>query len=200
MLAGLRRACGEVLSFEIPLRCHRLALRGGPCGMLADDAAFKDWVQHTQAGSLRFARRMLGQDADAADLVQESYVRAYIALRRGQFRGDASRLDPWLRRILLRACLDALRTRRRRREEVVADFDEAPAPSTASATVDRQDLERALRDLPAEQRTAFVLREIEGYSLRETAEELSCSVGAVEQRVLRAWAGLRRRLHREAGE
>ncbi len=164
---------------------------------MLDDAAFSAWVERTQATSLRLARRIVGDDADAADVVQESYVRAYVALRRGQFRSDATRLDAWLKRIVIRAGLDALRSRHRSREDVV-EIDEVPSVATASSTVDRRDLERAIRDLPSDQRTAFVLREIEGYTLKETAEELGCSVGAVEQRVLRAWSGLKRRLHREA--
>ncbi len=165
---------------------------------MLDDTAFKAWVERTQGASLRFARRIVGLEADAADVVQESYIRAYVALRRGQFHSEASRLDAWLRRIVLRAGLDALRSRRRLREEEDTEMEEMPAVTTDGCGIDRGDLERALLDLPAEQRTAFVLREIEGYSLKETAEALGCSVGAIEQRVLRAWAGLKRRLQHES--
>ena len=63
------------------------------------DAGFSAWVERTQSSSLRLARRILGHEADALDVVQESYVRAYVALRQGTFRSDASRLDAWLRRI-----------------------------------------------------------------------------------------------------
>jgi RNA polymerase sigma-70 factor (ECF subfamily) len=162
---------------------------------MLDDAAFTAWVERTHARSLRLARRILGGGPEAPDVVQDSYVRAFVALRSGRFRSDPARLDAWLRRIVCRASLDALRARRRRREDVDDGLDAAPGSAVATGPVDRRDLERAIADLPTEQRTAFVLREIEGFSLKETAAELGCSVGAVEQRVLRAWAGLKRRMH-----
>jgi RNA polymerase sigma-70 factor (ECF subfamily) len=164
---------------------------------MLDDAQFSAWVERTQAASHRLARRLLGHDADAADVVQESYVRAYVALRDGRFRSGEAALEPWLRTIVTRACLDALRTRRRLREEPDEQLSDLPAPAVAHAAADRRDLERAILDLPASQRAAFVLREIEEFSLKETADQLGCTVGAVEQRVLRAWAALQRRWHDE---
>jgi RNA polymerase sigma-70 factor (ECF subfamily) len=160
-----------------------------------DDDAFRAWVAATYATSLRLARRIVAHDADAADVVQESYVRAYVALRGGRFHGDEASLAPWLRRIVTNAGLDALRARRRLREDDDDALATQDAGTPADGTVDRDALERAIRDLPDAQRTAFVLRELEGHSLEDTAERLGCTVGAVEQRVLRAWAGLKRRLH-----
>ncbi len=165
--------------------------------MRLDDDAFRAWVAETHGASLLLARRIVANDADAADVVQESYVRAYTALRSNQFRSGEEALGSWLRSIVTRTSLDALRARRRLREETDAQIDDLPAPHAADVTVDRSNLERAILDLPTEQRTAFVLREVEGFSLKETAEQLGCSIGAVEQRVLRAWAGLKRRLHDE---
>lgn len=152
------------------------------------------WVADTHADSMRLARRIVGNEADAADVVQESYVRAYEALRSERFRGGMAVLPSWLKRIVTSVSLDALRVRRRRREQSDEGVEQIPAAVPADGRVDRVALERAILDLPTEQRTAFVLREIEGYSLKETSEQLGCTVGAVEQRVLRAWAGLRRRL------
>ena len=60
--------------------------------------------------------------------------------------------------------------------------------------MDRRTVERALLQLPDEQRVAFVLREIEGLTLKETAQALNCTVGAVEQRVLRPWSSLKKRM------
>jgi len=165
--------------------------------MRLDDDAFRAWVAESHGAALRLARRMVGSDADAEDVVQESYVRAYVALRGDRFRSGPEALTPWLRRIVTRVGLDALRARRRSLESSEAPIDEVPAPGRTDAGVDRASLERALAELPVAQRTAFVLREIEGFSLEETAEALHCTVGAVEQRVLRAWAGLKRRLHDE---
>lgn len=163
---------------------------------MLDDAEFTAWVERTQATSLRLAHRFVGRDADAADVVQESYIRAFVALRSGQFRSDPTRLDAWLRRIVCRASLDALRARRRNREDAdTATVDATPGGDGQSGIVERRALEQAITGLPVDQRTAFVLRELEGLTLKETAAELGCTVGAVEQRVLRAWAGLKRRLH-----
>ena len=164
--------------------------------MLLDDAAFRALVEQTYGTSLRLARRIVAHEADAADVVQESYVRAYVALRAGRLRSDPTGLGSWLRSIVTRASLDALRVRHRRREAGDDGLDEVVAP-TAPGGVGRRDLERAIANPPTEQRTAFVLREVEGFTLSETAAELGCTVGAVEQRVLRAWAGLRRRLQDE---
>jgi len=163
--------------------------------MLDDDAAFEAWVQRTHGASLRLARRLLGGDADAGDVTQESYIRAYVALREGRFRSDATKLDPWLRRIVTHASLDVLRTRQRRREDL--GVEEEALPPVEVQGEERRDVERALAALPFEQRVAFVLREIEGVSLNVAAEQLGCSVGAIEQRVLRAWAGLKKRLNEE---
>jgi RNA polymerase sigma-70 factor (ECF subfamily) len=163
--------------------------------MLLDDEAFRDWVAQTHAASLQLARRIVANEADAADVVQESYVRAYAALRSQRFRSGPEALAPWLRRIVTRASLDALRARGRRREQGAEALEELASPIATDAGEDRGALERALLDLPSEQRAAFVLREVEGFSAKETAEQLGCTVGAVEQRVIRAWAGLRRRLN-----
>ncbi len=162
--------------------------------MPLDDAAFRAWVEATYAASLRLARRLVASDADADDVVQESYVRAYLALRERPLRLGEPALGSWLRTIVTRASLDALRARRRLREDPEENLHELPAPTIAEGGADRQALERAIGALPAAQRAAFVLREVEGWSLQETALALGCSVGAVEQRVLRAWAGLKRRL------
>jgi RNA polymerase sigma-70 factor (ECF subfamily) len=163
--------------------------------MRDDDAAFRAWVDRTYGSTMRLARRIVAHDADAADVVQESYVRAFAALRGDRFHSGEEALGAWLKRIVTRVSLDALRVRRRLREDGEDRLVELPAPQSTDAREDRAALERAILDLPPDQRTAFVLRELEGFSLRETAEELGCTVGAVEQRVLRAWAGLRRRLH-----
>ena len=144
--------------------------------------------------SLRLARRILANAADAADVVQESYIRAYIAWRNDELRGGDDAHAAWLKRVVTRRSLDLLRARRRLREE----SDEGIEQLVGDGPHDGHgDLEAALLALPVAQRTAFVLRELEGFSLRETAEQLGCTVGAVEQRVIRAWANLRRRLHDE---
>ena len=120
-----------------------------------------------------------------------------MALRAERFRSGVERLDSWLMRIVSRVCIDALRRRRRLRETDGADIELLPSRSSTDRQVEHREVEAALSALPAAQRTAFVLREIEGFTLRESAELLGCTEGAVEQRVLRAWTGLRRRFDDE---
>ncbi len=156
--------------------------------MPPDDEAFRAWVEASYGASLRLAQRIVANHADAADVVQESYIRAYVALRNDEIRAGEEARDGWLRSVVTRRSLDLLRARRRLREDGDDGLEEAPAPSDGG--VGRVELERAVLALPATQRVAFVLRELEGFTLKETAEQLGCSVGAVEQRVLRAWSRL----------
>jgi RNA polymerase sigma-70 factor (ECF subfamily) len=159
-----------------------------------DDDAFDAWVLATWPESFRLARRLLGNEDDAADVAQESYIRALMALRAGRFRSGQDALASWLRTIVVRCSLDLLRMHKRRREHTLTDLDEPHVPPTPESGMDRRTIERALRQLPDDQRVAFVLREVEGLTLKETASLLDCTVGAVEQRVLRAWAGLKKRI------
>lgn len=156
--------------------------------MPPDDEAFRAWVEASYGASLRLAQRIVANHADAADVVQESYIRAYVALRNDEIRAGEEARDGWLRSVVTRRSLDLLRARRRLREDGDDGLEDAPAPSDGG--VGRVELERAVLALPAAQRVAFVLRELEGFTLKETAEQLGCSVGAVEQRVLRAWSRL----------
>jgi RNA polymerase sigma-70 factor (ECF subfamily) len=158
------------------------------------DDAFDAWMNATWASSVRLALRLVGNDADAADVAQESYVRALVALRAGRFRSHHDALNSWLRTIIVRCSLDLLRTHKRRREHPIHAHDEPLAPPPRASGMDRRTVERALLQLPDEQRVAFVLREIEGLTLKETAQALNCTVGAVEQRVLRAWSSLKKRM------
>jgi RNA polymerase sigma-70 factor, ECF subfamily len=158
-----------------------------------NDDAFDAWMTTTWPTSFRLAHRLVGNHDDAADVVQESYVRALVALRAGRVRSGHDGLNGWLRTIVMRCSLDLLRTRKRRREHPIDAHDEPQAPPLRESGMDRRAAERALLQLPDEQRVALVLREIEGLSLKETALAMGCTVGAVEQRVLRAWANLKKR-------
>jgi RNA polymerase sigma-70 factor (ECF subfamily) len=160
-----------------------------------DRAAFQRIVRGTIARAKRVAGRIVAHDADALDVVQEAYARAFVALREGQFRGTPAQMQSWLDRIVARAALDALRQRKRSasREDRDRDPDTTAHSDDPARSADAVRALAAVRELGPDQRAAFVLRELEGLSIRETAEALGCSDGAVEQRVLRAWAALRRR-------
>jgi RNA polymerase sigma-70 factor (ECF subfamily) len=160
-----------------------------------DPQAFERIVRGSFARALRIAARVCAHEADAHDVVQEAFTRAFVALREGRFRGAQPQLQAWLDRIVVRAALDALRQRKRRERRIEAASDPdalSHSPDPASAIDARRALD-AVQQLSAEQRAAWVLRELEGLTIREAAEALECSDGAIEQRVLRAWAALRRR-------
>lgn len=160
-----------------------------------DAPAFDRIVRATFERSLRIANRICAREADARDVVQEAYTRAFVALREGRFHGEAPQLQAWLDRIVVRASLDALRARSRRERHLqpAHDPDTLAQRGDPDARVDAAKALAAVQALSPEQRAAFVLRELEGLSIHEAALALQCTDGAIEQRVLRAWAALRRR-------
>jgi RNA polymerase sigma-70 factor, ECF subfamily len=136
---------------------------------------------------------MLGNVADAEDVVQEAYVKAYRSLQAGQFDGRA-RVETWLYRIVVNGAIDAKRKRGRR--EVPADdtlepmWDgEAPLDAHLALT----ELAGWLGVLPPDQQAALILKAVEGRETSEIAEILGTSEGAVEQRLVRARTALRQR-------
>jgi RNA polymerase sigma-70 factor (ECF subfamily) len=148
------------------------------------------------------ALRTMGNREDAADGLQDGLVAAYR--RAGSFRGDAA-VTTWLHRVVVNACLDRLRAARVRRTEALPDDLEEyrDRGSLASATPDTEDpadraveherrrlVLRALHELPAEQRAALVLVDMEGYPVAEAAVMLDCPVGTVKSRCSRGRARL----------
>ncbi len=135
----------------------------------------------------RIALRMLDSDADAQDVAQETFVRAWRSL--GRFRGDSS-VATWLYRIATNQCLSLLAARREHaplRDED-ARVDERD-PAWLVVQRERMDaVSRAVSRLPDDQRSALVLRDYEGLSYAEVAEVLGIGVGAVKSRIHRARA------------
>lgn len=155
----------------------------------------------------RAVRAILRDEAEAEDVVQETYVRAYRAL--GQFEGRAQ-LSTWLTRIAVNEALGRLRKAARfdSLEEtfdedgvpkVIAVTDPRMSPETQAATAEtRALLEAAIDQLPLDYRQVFMLREVEGLSTEETAESLGIGADNVKTRLFRARAMLRRQLYRRA--
>jgi RNA polymerase sigma-70 factor (ECF subfamily) len=155
----------------------------------------------TDAFGLLFARhrdrlwavalRTMGNPEDAADGLQDGLVAAHR--RAGTFRGDAA-VTTWLHRVVVNACLDRLRAAKvRRTESLPDDLDDRPPvvdplagpAEQAEASERRATVLRALATLPAEQRAALVLVDMEGYSVAETALMLDCPEGTVKSRCSR---------------
>jgi RNA polymerase sigma-70 factor (ECF subfamily) len=155
----------------------------------------------------RAARAILRDDAEAEDVAQDAWVRAYQHLR--QFEGRAS-FSTWLTRIGVHEALSRLR-RRSRKEEIdgmtESRRDSLDAVSTSASTPEqlasnneaRSLLEQAIDSLPDAYRETFVLRDVEGMSTAETAESLSISEENVKTRLHRARALLRKELYARAG-
>ncbi|HEX2578447.1 MAG TPA: RNA polymerase sigma factor [Aquihabitans sp.] len=169
-----------------------------------DQVAFGELVRRTHAETFALARRLVSDDDDAADVVQEAYLRAFRSIRR--FRGDAQ-FSTWMYRITANCASTHLGKRRRHRhdeldEEVaVPDLHPDHDPSAAAdATLLRDRLEDAIADLPARLRAVVVLRDVYDLNHAEIAEELGISESAAKVRLHRARRKLRTRLFPLPGE
>ena len=159
-----------------------------------DLGAFEE-VYRAHSGRLySVAFRMVGNAADAEDLLQEIFLAAHRKLE--SFRGESA-LGTWLYRLAVNLCLDYLRSRTGRAISVTdALDDEHPLPdnesrSLAERTVTKMDLERALAQLPEGCRMAFVLHDIEGLEHREVAEAMGIAEGTSKSQVHKARLRLR---------
>jgi RNA polymerase sigma-70 factor (ECF subfamily) len=151
-------------------------------------------VESTGAGLVRYAARIVGSVADAEDAVQEGYVKAYDALVAGRFDGRSS-LKTWLYRIVTRTAIDLRRSRTlREKSDAALSPGVLDGARAADAHVALGELEDLLEGLPDEQRSALVLRTMEGFTNREIGEILGCSEGAIEQRLVRARTALKQRV------
>jgi RNA polymerase sigma-70 factor, ECF subfamily len=170
-----------------------------------DVEAFEELVKRYDRKLLRIAQHVTNNREDAEDAVQEAFLKAFQYLE--QFR-ENSQFSTWLIRIALNQSLMKLRKRRTTRElSFDKDFqseedhlsmdvtDWAPNPEELYRTAElREILRNTLQDLGAGLRVVFVLRDIEGLSLQETAEALDLSVSAVKARSWRARLNVRERL------
>jgi RNA polymerase sigma-70 factor, ECF subfamily len=159
-----------------------------------DLAAFEE-VYRTHAGRLySVACRLVGNPADAEDLLQDIFLAAHRKL--DSFRGDSA-LGTWLYRLATNLCLDHLRSRAVRTSQLTDTLDDEPGLSDATSrgladrTVARMDLERALTKLPEGCRAAFVLHDIEGLEHREVADVLGIAEGTSKSQVHKARLRLR---------
>ena len=164
--------------------------------LAGDTDAFEPLVTENQTKAFHLACRLLGNETDAADAVQDAFVKAYTAL--GDFRGD-SRFSVWLYRLVNNVCIDMLR--RRKRQETVplqtedADGEETELPipderwdpeTLSERAADREAVRAALAALPADCREILTLREIGGLSYEELSAQLGLEAGTVKSRLNRA--------------
>ena len=151
---------------------------------------------------------MTGNEQDAEDLVQESFLRAYKQIH--TFDGRAA-FGTWLHRICVNCSLDFLRSRKNRRELTPAASDEtthwldqvsSPLPSPERLTQSGQIaglLEPALNNLSENERAAFIMRHYEGCNIEQIAATLGIQTGAAKNTVFRAVQKLRQALEPALG-
>jgi RNA polymerase sigma-70 factor (ECF subfamily) len=169
-----------------------------------DKAAFNLLVLKYQHRVLKLVSRFVSDSAEAEDVAQEAFIKAYRAL--ASFRGDSA-FYTWLYRIAINTAKNALVSSRRRPVDFDLDLQdpeqydrharlkESDTPEGVLLTEEIRDVvEKAMEQLPEDLRTAIVLRELEGLSYEEIAEAMDCPVGTVRSRIFRAREAIDRKL------
>jgi RNA polymerase sigma factor, sigma-70 family len=170
-----------------------------------DREAFAQMVDQTSGHIYHVALQILGSEQDAEDVLQETYLKALRSLP--SFEGRSS-LMTWLYRIAVNEALMAVRRRKPQalsveepdpddetesQEMEIVDFCCLPEGELLSSET-RRALDQAVRHLPANLRVVFVMRDMEGLSIHDTAEALGLSENNVKTRLLRARLRLRQEL------
>lgn len=163
-----------------------------------DDRAFRVLVERYEALVAATVQGMLGRGPDAEDVGQVTFVRFHVALDR--FRGDAS-VGTYLTRIAINESLKALERRKRwtkrflSRDQAESPIEPAsPEPDASERLESRESaaaVHAAIRDLTPKLRATVVLRMLDGFSTRETAQILGVPEGTVLSRLSRALGRLR---------
>ena len=173
-----------------------------------EDAAYDELVRVYHASIFHVAFRMLGDSSDAADAVQEIFLKVFRNVQR--FRGESS-LKTWIYRIAFSEILNRLRWWKRRFRSFTVSLDDDhdgkgqyihlaasnPSPLQALESKERESaIQQTLTKLSGEHRSIVILRDIEGFSYSEIADILGISVGTVKSRLARARADMKKSLAR----
>ena len=156
-----------------------------------DVEAFRVLVERYRDRYARYAVHMLGNREDAEEALQDAFTRAYRSLARCE---DPERFGAWLFRILVNRCRTIGARRGRRSKTFVVDEGallDAAIDHPADSAAWREEIERALRQLRAEQREAFLLKYVEELGYDEMSQLTGVGVSALKMRVMRACERLR---------
>ncbi len=168
-----------------------------------DGGAFETLARRNESGLYRHVFRIAGGRGDAEDVVQEALISAWRSI--GSFQGGSFRA--WLFRIATNRAIDLVRARRRRGELPLEPADDeldwaepvdpgAELPEIAGRSEALGIVEEAMSALPAEQRAALVLRDVEGFDYAEIAAITAVEVGTVKSRIHRGRVAVRNALIR----
>lgn len=159
-----------------------------------DPDAFTELVRRHRDRMWAVALRTTGDPEEAADALQDAFISAFR--NAGSYRGEAA-VTTWLHRVVVNACLDRMRRRKARPTVALPDEDPDSGPRAVPDPRDdmdrlelRMEIDKALRALPVDQRSAIVLVDVEGLSVAEAAEVLGVPEGTVKSRCSRGRAKL----------
>ena len=167
-----------------------------------DGRAFETLAKRHETALFRHVLRVAGTQSDAEDVVQEAFISAWRSI--ASFQGGSFRA--WLFRIATNRAIDLVRARRRRGELPLEPGEDeevgwvepaapgADLPEIASQHEGASLVEEALSALPAEQRAALLLRDVEGFDYAEIARITAVEIGTVKSRIHRARLGVRNAL------
>jgi len=160
-----------------------------------DASAFNELVLKYRNRVIGVAARMLENRVDAEDLAQDVFVKVYHSLK--SFKGEAL-FSTWLYRITANSCLNHRRKKKLEAEIWNREDDQDSIPSNAHSNpqviLEEREvklfLEKAIQELPQEQRIVLILRDIEGLSYEAIADSLELELGTVRSRLHRARLGV----------
>src|ERR1700759_5163726 len=181
---------------------------------MADQAQFADLAMEYMGSLYSAALRMTRNPADAEDLVQETYLKAYRAF--GSFKAGTN-LKAWLYRILTNTFINSYRARKRRPEQTELDdvedlylyrrlggLEAVSAGRSAEEEVlehfTESDIKEAVESLPEQFRMAVLLADVEGFSCKEIAEILDVPIGTVMSRLHRGRKALQKEVYEYAAQ
>jgi len=175
-----------------------------------EDAAYDELVRTYSGSIFHVAYRMLGDSAEAADAVQEIFLKVFRNI--AGFKGEAA-LKTWIFKIAFSEILNRLRWWKRRHRYATTSLDDqpngngvraansvaSPSPTPEQVLQSKEEegaIQLALSRLSKDHRSIIVLRDIEGFSYTEIADVLAVSIGTVKSRLARARADLKKSLMR----
>ena len=194
LVGSLPLAIGMLMADDAPALPWQADVRAARRG---DPSAFESLVRGVQRQVYGLALRLLSNEAEASEVVQEAFLRAYQNLHRYD---DSRPFDLWVMAIVRNLCLDLLRRRGRVRTEELEPMGEVLSngePSLedgAIARQERQSLEAAMATLSVEDREVLALYYVQRRTTKEIAQVMGCAPGTIMARLFRAREKLRKKM------